>query len=304
MLVIKKEQFVYAFEPDMKPVATVKPGELIKFITDDCYGSQIQKKTDVCGGIDWEHTNPATGPVYIEGAEPGDAVAVDILDIRTADQGVTIPLDDCGPFGDRTENRTYILKLKDGKVYWEEKGMVWPYKTMIGVIGLAADKKIPTGWVGNHGGNMDSNIITKGVTLWCPVRVKGGLLAMGDLHASMADGEMCGNGIEVCGEVIVRVRLLKNFKLNWTVTETEDAWYVNTCGATCDEAIREGYIEMHRLLMDAYDMDLTEANTYMSIQGMLAANQACLVSEAGGDSFRTGTPKVLNMPPLIGKREK
>lgn len=104
--------------------------------------------------------------------------------------------------------------------------------------------------------------------------------------------------------VIVRVRWLKNFKLNRTVTETDDARYVNTCGATCDEAIREGYVEMHRLIMDAYGMDLTEANTYMSVQGMLAANQACLIDEAGGNSFRTGTPKVLNMPPLMGKRDK
>ena len=100
--------------------------------------------------------------------------------------------------------------------------------------------------------------------------------------------------------MIVRVRLLKNFKLNWAVTETKDAYFVNTCGPTCDDAIRAGYLELHRLISDAYGLDYTDTAMYMSIQGYLCANQACLVEEAGGDSFRVGTPKVLNKKPLIG----
>ncbi|MDU0826143.1 MAG: acetamidase, partial [Negativicoccus succinicivorans] len=75
---------------------------------------------------------------------------------------------------------------------------------------------------------------------------------------------------------------------------------VNTCGPTCDDAIRAGDLELHRLISDAYDLDYTDTAMYMSIQGYLCANQACLVEEAGGDSFRVGTPKVLNKKPLIG----
>ena len=133
-----------------------------------------------------------------------------------------------------------------------------------------------------------------------PVRVKGALLALGDLHASMGDGEVIGNGIEIGGEVIVRVRIIKNFELNWPVTETANAFYVNTCGNTCDEAIRNGYHEMHRLISNAYGLDYTDTGMYMTMQGYLSANQACLEEEAGGNSFRIGTPKVTNKPRIIG----
>ena len=292
---------IYKFTPEMQPVATAKPGEVVKFITKDCYDGQVQKPTDIAETVDWQHTNPATGPLYIEGAEPGDALAVDILDVTVADQGAACSIPECGPFCEKSELRTHIMRIENGLVHWDANDMVWPLDTMVGVIGVATDEKeISTGFVGNHGGNMDSRIIQKGVTVWFPVRVKGGLLAMGDLHATMADGEVCGNGIEIAGEVIVRVRLLKNFKLNWAVTETKDAYFVNTCGPTCDDAIRAGYLELHRLISDAYGLDYTDTAMYMSIQGYLCANQACLVEEAGGDSFRVGTPKVLNKKPLIG----
>ena len=178
--------------------------------------------------------------------------------------------------------------------------MVWPAAPMIGVIGTAPDgEDMPTAFVGNHGGNMDNAMIQKGVRMWFPVRVEGALLAMGDLHAAMGDGEVCGCGIEIAGEVIVRVRILKNFKLNWPLLETKDAYYVNARGATCDEAIHSGYVELHRLISQAYELDYTDTAMYMSIQGLLSANQACLVEQAGGDSFRVGTPKVLNKKPLI-----
>lgn len=294
------KDFIYEFSPDMKPIATAKDGEIVKFVVEDCFGGQVKTEKDLALSIDWHHTNPATGPLYVEGAEPGDVLSVDILDIQVKDQGATCSIPDCGPFADKSEPRTAVLKIKNGNVVWEKYNMTWPVDTMIGVIGVAGEKTIATGFVGNHGGNMDNPMIKKGVTMWLPVRVKGGLLAMGDLHATMADGEVCGTGIEIAGEIIVRVRVLKNFKLNWALLETKDAYYINTCGPTCDDAIREGYMEMHRLIREAYGMDYTDAGMYMSMQGYLSANQACLVAEAGGDSFRVGTPKVLNKKPLIG----
>ena len=96
------------------------------------------------------------------------------------------------------------------------------------------------------------------------------------------------------------MRLLKNFKLNWPVTETKRAWYVNTCGPTCDEAIRRGYEELQRLISKAYGWDATDTTMYMSIQGFVESNQACISPDEGGDTFRVGTPKVLTMPRLVG----
>ena len=120
---------------------------------------------------------------------------------------------------------------------------------------------------------------------------------MGDIHASMGDGEVCGTGLEIDGEITVRVRLLKNFELNWPVTETKDAWYVNSCGDTCDDAIRAGYMEMRRLIAKAYGWSLEDAAFYMTLRGYLESNQACLVPH---DTFRVGTPKVNGKPRLIG----
>lgn len=226
-------------------------------------------------------------------------LAVDILDITVNESGAVCTIPDCGPFIEKSELRTHIIHVKDGYVHF--KDMKWPIKPMIGVIGCAHDERdIPTGHVYNHGGNMDSAIITKGVTLWLPVRVKGALLALGDLHATMGDGEVIGNGIEIGGRVVVRVRLLKNFELNWPMTETETDFFVNTCGPTCDKAIEAGYREMHRLISNAYGWDYTDTGMYMTMRGILSANQACLTDEAGGNTFRVGTPKDAGKKRLIG----
>lgn len=298
---LKLRDYIYTFSKDLEPIAKVASGTVIKFKVEDCFGGQIRCKTDELMEMDWNHANPATGPVYVEGAEPGDVIAVDILDIEVDSQGTICTIPHVGPFWENYEKKTYILRIQDGLIHWDETGMTWPIDPMVGVIGLASDERdIPTAHVSHHGGNMDSRLIRKGTTVWLPVRVAGGLLAMGDLHATMGDGEVAGNGIEVRGSIIARVRLVKNFKLNWALTETADAYYVNTCGPTCDDAIREGYLEMHRLIMQAYGLSYTDAALYMSMQGFLEANQACLVDEAGGNSFRTGTPKLKDKPRLIG----
>ena len=92
---------------------------------------------------------------------------------------------------------------------------------MIGVIGCApSGPDVIDGYVGSHGGNMDCKLITKGTRLYFPVRVEGALLQMGDVHAAMGDGELCGTGIEIPAEITVRVSLLKNFELHWPVLET------------------------------------------------------------------------------------
>lgn len=296
MQVITK--FDYTFKAQGQPVAHAQPGEILKFILRDCNDGQIQQE-DQSIQVDWERTNPATGPVYIDGAEPGDVIAVDILDISVDDHGVASTIEGLGPLWPRCEKRTRRIEIRDGYACF--KDIRFPIRPMLGVIGTALpDRDVPTGWVHEGGGNMDSARITKGVTLWLPVRVPGALLQMGDIHAAMGDGEVVGNGIEIAGEAVVRVRLLKDFALSYPVTETEDAWYVNSFGPSCDAAIERGYKELHRLIQNAYGWDSTDTAIYMSLQGYISANQACLVDEAGGDTFRVGTPKVMDKPRLIG----
>lgn len=296
---IEISKWSYKFSKDVNPVEHAKSGEIIKFKTEDCFGGQITKEDQLVKSVDFTKCNPATGPIYVDGAEPGDALAVDILDISVADHGVACTFEDLGPLWPTCNVRTRRIEIRDGYALFND--VKWPIDPMIGVIGTAPDgDDVPSGYVFNGGGNMDSRIIRKGATVWFPVRVPGALLAMGDLHATMGDGETIGTGLEVSGEIIVRVRLLKKFKLNWPVTETKDAWFVNTRGANCDEAIASGYVELQRLIAKAYNWDMTDTAIYLSLQCYLEANQACLTDEAGGDTFRTGVPKIDNKPRLIG----
>jgi amidase len=292
-------EWTYEFSKNGKPVAHAKSGEVLKFIVNDGLGNQIQHDEQLLTDIDFTKCNGATGPLYVDGAEPGDALAVDILNIDVKDHGACCTIEDLGPLWPSCELRTHIVSIKDGYALFN--GIKWSIDPMIGVIGTAPDgDDVPTGFVFNGGGNMDSRKIRKGATVWFPVRVPGALLEMGDLHATMGDGEVVGTGIEIEGEIIVRVRLLKKFKLNWPVTETKDAWFVNTRGATCDEAIEYGYKELQRLISKAYGWDMTDTAMYISMRGFLESNQACLTSDEGGDTFRVGTPKVADKPRLIG----
>ncbi len=292
-------EFGFRFSKNAAPVAHAADGEVVKFILQSGLGTTIQNDGDLLDNLDFDHCNGTSGPLFVDGAEPGDVLAVDILDVSVDDHGVVCTIEDMGPLWPSCELRTHRVEINaDG--FADYKGIKWRVEPMIGTIGcVTAGDDLPSCNVFEGGGNMDSRLITKGVTVWFPVRVAGALLAMGDLHASMADGEVIGTGIEIGGEVIVRVRLLKKFQLNWPVTETADAWYVNTCGATCDEAIERGYKEMQRLIAQAYGWDTTDTAMYMSIRGFLSSNQACLTSDEGGDTFRVGTPKVAGKP-LLG----
>lgn len=299
MIVLK--ELSYKFTKDMKPAGYAKDGDIITFVTENALGKKVTSEECLFSNLTGEKLNAGTGPLYVEGAEKGDVLAVDILDIKVTETGFSMVIPDEGGIWEQCEERTRAFHVENNRVTWAAHDLVWDTEPMIGVIGCAHDEKeLPMMVVGDHGGNMDSNIITKGVTVWLPVRVEGGLLCIGDLHASMADGEMCGTGIEIAGEVIVRVRLLKNFELHWPVTETKDAYYVNTNGETCDLAIDRGYKEMARLISNAYGWDMSDVAIYMSVRGMLSANQACLGSGSGGNSFRTGTPKIASKKRLIG----
>lgn len=301
---LELKQWTYTFSKDNLPEAHAADGEVVRFVTEDCFGGQIKTENDhmESASFDFTHTNPATGPLFVDGAEPGDVLAVDILDVQVARHGVIATMEGYGALNSSCEVRTKIVDIRDALVYFND--VCWPIDPMVGVIGCApAGEDVPTGYSFNGGGNMDSRKIRKGATVYFPVRVPGALLSMGDLHATMGDGEVCETGIEVSGSVIVRVRLIKNFELNWPVTETEDAWFVNTNGKDCDTAILRGYQELQRLLMRAYNWDATDVTMYISVQGLLEANQAVLdVNETDeeGDTFRVGVPKLPGKPRLIG----
>lgn len=289
-----RDKHTYEFSKDSTPALMCENGDIVRFVTLDCFGNaEKPERSDI--RVDFTHTNPATGPLYIKGAKKGDALCVEILDITTAEEGICCTIQDCGALWDTFSERTRKISVTGGKASIND--VSWDILPMIGVIGTAPDDKaIPTGHSFRCGGNMDSNIITKGVKVYLPVETDGALLSIGDLHASMGDGEVCGTGIEIAGTVTVKVTVIRNRKLYWPLTETKDSWYVNTNGHTADEAIRRGYAELQRLICKAYGWDETDAGMYMSLQAKISANQACLgigenESDTDGPTFRVGCPK-------------
>lgn len=301
MKIIDKQ--VYKFSKDNKPCETIEPGEVLLFKTLDCFSNKITSESVTMKDLDYGYdvANPAAGPVFVKGAEPGDVVVVDILDIQVADEGTISTDDHCGPLYETTGYQTKKIKITDG--FADFNGVKFLIDPMIGVIGCApSGEDIIDGYVGDHGGNMDNKKIKKGARLYFPVRVKGGLLQMGDVHATMGDAELCGTGIEIPAEILVKVNLIKDFKLNWPVLETHDKWYVNACAQEFNEALVNASKELQRLLMDITGWSAVETYMYMSVQSDVEINQACKPCSVPL-ILRFGTPKLPGFPPLVGQRE-
>ncbi len=297
------EDRVYAFSKDNPPCYTAHPGEVLVFKSLDCFSGRLTDESITMRDAEFSYdiANPAAGPVYVEGAEVGDVLVVDIYDIQVANEGTIATDDHCGPLFESTEYRTKKIKITDGMA--DFNGVRFPINPMIGVIGTAPAEGAPAdGFVGDHGGNMDNKLITKGTRLYLPVRVPGALLQMGDVHAAMGDAELCGTGIEISAEITVRVSLLKSFELHWPVLETfgpAGKWYVNASAQEYNEALMCASKEMQRLLMRITGWDAVDTYMYMSVQSDVEISQGCKPCQIQL-SLRIGTPKLPQFPPLVG----
>ena len=223
MQTVTKDTVIYAMSAKNKPALHADPGTQIKFETWDALHGQIQTPDGGFEGLDWSRVNPATGPVYINGAQPGDVLSVKIENIAVADTGVVLAGKGMGVMGNVLEGSVIkIMNIEGDTVQFSEKIRLSLNK-MIGVIGVAPKEgEIPCGAPDHHGGNMDCKAIKEGATLLLPVNVPGALLAMGDLHAIMADGEIGVTGLEVAGEVVVTVDVIKGKTLPTPMIMNDD----------------------------------------------------------------------------------
>lgn len=220
---VSRESKVFAICAESKPIAKANPGDILVVETEDCFDNQVRTPEDVIESVDFDRVNPATGPIYIEGAEPGDTLVVDILSIDVAKQGVMVALPGLGVLADEVQNPTIkILPIKDNRVIWDEN---WSFtiKPMIGVIGVTPKgEPISCGTPDDHGGNMDTAEIGAGCRVNLPVNVEGAMLHLGDVHATQGDGEVCGTGVECRAVVTLRVDVKKNTGLERPVLEKDN----------------------------------------------------------------------------------
>jgi amidase len=274
MLRIKTDQAVYAMSGANPAAARAQSGSTVIFETMDCFDNQIASEEKMLSGIDWNHINPATGPLYVEGAEPGDILKVEILDIRLGSQAVMTALPGEGAVGELIPAEgTKILPVRDGIVRFSE-GLSFAVEPMIGVIGTAPlGDPIPTGTPGTHGGNMDNRRIAKGSTVYLPVNVPGALLAIGDLHALMSDGEVLCCGAEIAGEAEVRVSVVKGETLPLPIVATPDTVMTVASCPTLDDAALLASHNMMRLISERGDIDRRELAMLLSLKGQLCICQ-------------------------------
>ena len=251
MVELGDEKVIYAFGADVEPVLTVSSGETVRIRTKDCFGNQVRTAADVLDEIDWDRINPATGPIYVEGAVAGGALKVSIdrieLDPQTASctgagEGV------CGDYFDAWS--TKLCSIDGNELVWNDSIRI-PLAPMIGVIGVApAGEPVNCGTPGSHGGNMDNTAIGQGATLYFPVAVDGALFGCGDMHACMGDGEVSVSGAEVAGWATVTLTALPELALTDPLIETVTHLGVIASAESLDAAADRAVHEMVDLLHD------------------------------------------------------
>ncbi|MDO1509845.1 MULTISPECIES: acetamidase/formamidase family protein [unclassified Neisseria] len=272
---VPSNQVVFAMSPEHPPVLCVADGSRVRFETCDCFADQIRSADDTLNNLDWNRINPATGPVFVEGAEPGDTLRVHIRSIELGRQAVLATLPNAGVAGARIkESRIDIVPVEDGHAVLFGTVRL-PLNPMIGVIGTApAGEAVSCGTPDAHGGNMDSKIITAGTTLLLPVNVAGALLAMGDLHAGMGDGEVGLSGLEINGTVEVEVSVIKDRPYPLPLAVTADYCYTIASHPDLDSAAETAVLMATDLLCAHSKLDINQAAALQSIAGDL---QVCQV---------------------------
>ena len=249
MIELDDSKTLFSFDKDLKPVLKVPSGETVRIRTKDCFGNQLQGPEDQLSEIDWEAINPATGPIYVEGAVAGGTLKVHIDNIELDAQTSSCTGKDEGVCGDRFSDwATHFCKVEDGKVVWDERLSI-PVAPMIGVIGVAPEgEPVNCGTPGKHGGNMDNTAIAAGATLYFPVAVDGALFGCGDMHAVMGDGEVSVSGAEVAGYATVTLTALPELSVPNPLIENETHFGIIVSAESLDKAAEVAVQQMVDLL--------------------------------------------------------
>jgi amidase len=284
---------IWAFGPDLEPVLEVEPGDTVTFETNDCFTGQIQTEDDLVTDIDLSRVNSATGPVAVTGAEPGDSLIVEILDVRPIEQGFATLIPGFGQLIEHVQAPlTRVFDVRDGWIRQTER-IRFPARPMVGVVGVATDgDTFSTGLAGRHGGNLDNHLHGKGAKIYFPVRQPGAMFAVGDMHASMGDGEICFTGVEIAGELDVRFDLLKRKQATWPVTELAERWVAHATADVFDEALKLCSEEAARLLVDEHGFSMEDAFIFLSVACDAGIAQACKPAPQFGTIARFSIPKI------------
>ena len=279
---IHRNQWHLAWDSSIPPIATIQSGEVVSFdLLDASCGQIVHDSTvEAITALDFSQVDQVNGPIYVEGAAPGDTLEVEFLDLQPADWGWTAIIPGFGLLADEfPEPALKIWHLEGGSDGWAEfaPGIRVPLAPFCGETGLAPGKPGALSTIPpyRHGGNMDTKHLTKGAHLYLPVEAQGALYSMGDGHAAQGDGEVCGTAIETPMRATVRLTVRKDIQVQEPqfltagplAARSNTAAYYATDGIGPDlmEAARNAIRHMIDHLQRTYGLSRTDAYMLCSV---------------------------------------
>lgn len=274
MKYLNRDHVIYKMSPENEAACHMEDGDTITVRTYDCFKDQLLQEGCSLDQLITQELNPATGPIFVNNAHPGDTLKVEILKIRMDSMGVTEidPLFGCLAHLVKEPVMKY-LKVQDGVIDFNDQ-LKLACQPMIGVIGVApANESVATDTPGNHGGNMDCTQIKEGSTVYFPVGTEGALLSLGDLHACMGDGEIGGCGVEIPGEVTLKVTVIPKEALDYPVVVTRDEVMVLASESNVEEAWKKAVENLYDYMSQNTRLTSSEIIMLLSLAGNLSICQ-------------------------------
>lgn len=298
------DQLVYTFG-GVKPVMKIKPGQALKLWSEDAFNDTIKSINDLSSEkVDLRYVNPQTGPFYVEGAEPGDTLAIHIVDLKPARNrgaSTTIPFfggltstDRTAMLQDALPDTTWIYEVDLAKntVGFESRfgdfSVELPIENMLGTVGVAP----PGGEVRSSlvperfGGNMDSPEVKKGSTIYLGVNVEGALFSIGDGHYRQGEGEACGTAVEGAMDSIILIDLIKGSAPAWPRIENDNYYMSVGSSRPMEDSWRIGQVDLIRWFQDLYGLhqmdsyQLLSQITKVPVANVVDANYSVVVKAA------------------------
>ncbi|MEM7350229.1 MAG: acetamidase/formamidase family protein [Acidobacteriota bacterium] len=277
---LTRDQTHNKFSRAIPPVLTVPSGAIIETHTEEASDGQFtaDSTVDEVTQLDFEPIHPLTGPIAVEGAEPGDVLKVTLHEVELGDFGWVSIAPGFGFLADEFPDpfiRTFRFAEGATEVQFSE-GITLPLAPFPGVMGVApdTDEMLSTIPPRANGGNMDNKYLTAGTTVYFPVFVEGANFSIGDAHAVQGDGEVCGTAIEAPMRIVFELEVLKGGRsLPEPQYETDEYYGVTAFAETIDEAAKKATRYMIDYLVEVRGMDRTEAYVLCSLAGDLKISE-------------------------------
>lgn len=262
------------FSRSIPPVLTIESGDIIEMSTEEATDGQLAIDSDTSDliNLSFDPIHPLTGPVFVNGAQPGDVLAVTLHKIEIGAWGWTAILPGFGFLADEfTEPhlRTFELAGKNNVRFADDINI--PLNPFPGVLGVApaTDSLLSTIPPRANGGNMDDPNMVEGTTVYLPVFVDGALFSIGDAHAAQGLGEVCGTAIEAPMKFLVEIELIKDRDIKEPQYENDEVYAVTAFATTIDEAARKATRFMIEYLMENHGLNRNDAYMLCSLAGDL-----------------------------------